>query len=95
MCNTKTQRYTHTHTQSTVLYRVKGLVNTVFVWFYVDKGYQELSIYAVNVNIWVCLCFMQIATVKSPVAQEMFLKTVLRKSWSPGEQSLTDGKDSK
>lgn len=47
-----------------------------------------------SIYILVCLCFLQIATVKSPVGQEMFLKTVLRKSWSPGEESSTDGKAS-
>ncbi len=47
-----------------------------------------------SVHILVCLCFLQIVTVKSPVGQETFLKTVLRKSWSPGEASSTDGKAS-
>lgn len=48
-----------------------------------------------SVNICVCLCFLQIVTVKSPVGQEMFPKTALRKSWSPGEESSIDGKASK
>ncbi|KAI4828264.1 hypothetical protein KUCAC02_022369 [Chaenocephalus aceratus] len=34
---------------------------------------------------------MKIVTVKSPVAQETFPKIVLRKSWSPGEESSPDG----
>lgn len=46
-----------------------------------------------SVNIRVC--FLQIVTVKSPVGQEMFPKTVLRKSWNPGVESSIDGKASK
>lgn len=53
------------------------------------------SVYVVNVNILVCLCFLQIAIVKSQVGQETFQKIVQRKSWSLGEESSTDGKASK
>lgn len=35
---------------------------------------------------------MQIVTVKSLVGPEMFPKTVLRKSWSPGVECSIDGK---
>lgn len=54
----------------------------------------QRPVYAVNINIWACLCFLQTVTVKSQVGQETFQKNVQRKSWSPGEESSTDGKAS-